>query len=130
MTGSSGGTHEEAARLALVAAGAADDKQADDVVVLDVAEILSICDHFVVCSASNSRLVAAIAEEVEEQVQRELGRKPVSVEGLDDRHWVLLDYGDVVVHVFLEDDRAYYRLERLYGDAPRLPLDRPERAGS
>ena len=119
--------HDEAVGLALAAAAAADAKQASDVVVLDVAEILSICDHFVICSAPNSRLVAAVAEAVEEQVHLQLGRKPASVEGLDDRHWVLLDYGDVVVHVFLEDDRAYYRLERLYGDAPRLPFEAVDR---
>lgn len=114
------GTLADSRALASAAAGAADDKKATDVVVLEVAEIIGICDHFVICSAPNPRLVAAVAQEVEDQLAARFDRRPSSVEGLDDRRWVLVDYGELVVHVFAEDERAYYRLERLYGDAPRL----------
>jgi len=109
-----------AREVALVAARAADSKQADAVVVLDVGSIIGICDYFVICSARNSRLVAAVAQEIEDHVMIEFDRRPSSVEGLDDKRWVLVDFGDVVVHVFAEEERAYYRLERLYGDAPRV----------
>lgn len=108
-----------APEVAVAAARAADEKGATDVVVLDVGEILGICDCFVIASARNVRQVEAVAEEVEEQVSVAHGRKPASVEGLDARRWVLLDYGDVIVHVFLDEERSYYRLDRLYSDAPR-----------
>lgn len=116
--------------LATVAARAADEKKAEDVVVLSVGDIIGICDYFVVCSAPNSRLVAAIAQEIEDHVVIEFDRRPMSVEGLDDRRWVLVDFGDVVVHVFVDEERAYYRLERLYGDAPRLEWRDESRAES
>ena len=106
--------------VAITAARAADAKKADDVVVVDVGSIIGICDYFVICSASNSRLVGAVAQEIEDHIAIEFDRRPISVEGMDDRRWVLVDFGDVVVHVFAEEERAYYRLERLYGDAPRL----------
>jgi ribosome-associated protein len=106
--------------LAIAAATAADDKGASDVVILDVSGILGICDCFVIASARNTRLVAAVAEEIEEQLWLGHDIKPASTEGLDARRWVLMDYGDVIVHVFLDEERAYYRLERLYGDAPRI----------
>ena len=106
--------------LARAAARAADDKGGRDIVLLDVSEILTICDAFVIVSAGNTRLVAAIAEEVEERLGVDPGIKPSAVEGLDSRRWVLLDYGDIIVHVFLDEERTYYRLERLYGDAPHI----------
>lgn len=106
--------------VAIAAARAADDKLADDVTVIDVGPILSICDYFVICSAKNTRLVAAVAQEVEDQIAILFDRRPISVEGLDDRRWALVDFGDVVVHVFAEEERAYYRLEKLYGDAERV----------
>ena len=119
----------EARTLAVVAARAADEKQADDVVVIEVGPILGICDLFVICSARNKRLVAAVAQEIEDQIAVEIDRRPAAVEGLDDRSWVLVDYGDVVVHVFGTDERAYYRLDRLYGDAPRVDW-RPDEPAS
>ena len=106
--------------LAQRAAAGADAKGAEDVVILDVSEILGICDLFVIASARNVRQVAAVTEEIEERLWLGHDVKPASVEGLDGRRWVLVDYGDVVVHVFLDEERAYYRLERLYGDAPRI----------
>ncbi len=106
--------------VAVVAARACDDKSATDVVILDVGPVLAIVDAFVVASASNDRQVRAVVDAVQERLREEFGRKPRSVEGLEARRWVLLDYGDVVVHVFLAEERAVYRLERLYGDAPRI----------
>lgn len=119
MTNTTNGS-DLARQIALVAARAADGKQAEGVLVLDVSEIIAICDYFVICSARNARLVAAVAQEIEDHVAIEFDRRPAGVEGLDDRRWVLVDFGDVVVHVFAEEERSYYRLERLYGDAPRI----------
>jgi len=105
---------------AVVAARAADAKQATDVVVLEVGEVLALCDWFVIASASNDRQVRSITEEVEKQLHEAGGPKPTRIEGLDDRQWVLMDYGDVVVHVFLQEARDFYDLERLWADVPRL----------
>jgi len=115
-------TNERAAArdLAMVAARAADAKGAQDVVVLEVGDVLVVADEFVIASASNDRLVKAIVDDVERLVAEAGFSRPLRVEGLDDRHWVLIDYGDVVVHVFLDETREYYELERLWGDVPRL----------
>ncbi|HKX69697.1 MAG TPA: ribosome silencing factor [Acidimicrobiales bacterium] len=115
-------TNERAAArdLAMVAARAADAKGAQDVVVLEVGDVLVVADEFVIASASNDRLVKAIVDDVERLVAEAGFSRPLRVEGLDDRHWVLIDYGDVVVHVFLHETREYYELERLWGDVPRL----------
>ena len=112
-----------ASTMAAVAARAAADKQAQDTVVLEVGQVLAITDHFVIASGSNVRQVRTIAEEVERQVKEAGGPGPLRAEGLDDARWVLLDYGDFVVHVFLDEVRRYYDLERLWADAPRLPWD-------
>jgi ribosome-associated protein len=104
-----------------IAARAADDKKGDDILVLDVAEIMGIVECFVIASASNSRLVRAIVDEVEKQIFEQAGEKPRAVEGLRDGTWVLIDYGDLVVHVFLTETREYYSLERLWGDAATIP---------
>jgi len=103
--------------LALTAAAAASDKQARDVVVLDVSEPLVICDYFVICSGSNDRQVRAIAEEVE-RACKDHGARPLRREGEREAHWILLDFVDVVVHVFHQEEREYYDLERLWRDAP------------
>jgi ribosome-associated protein len=106
-----------------IAATAAGSKKGDDIVVLDVGDIIAITDVFVIASGTNRRQVRTIVEEVERQITDRTGFKPGSVEGLDDASWVLLDYGDLVVHVFLDETRAYYDLERLWADAPRLTWD-------
>ncbi len=105
---------------ARIAAHAADDKKGAEIVVLDVAEIMGIVDAFVITHGSNPRLVRAIVDEIREQLSVLAGVKPRSVEGLDDGTWVLLDYGDLIVHVFLEETREFYGLERLWSDAPRI----------
>jgi ribosome-associated protein len=88
-------------------------------VILSVGEVLTIVDAFVITSAPNTRQVRTIAEEVEQRIKDHGGGSPLRVEGLDDQRWVLLDYGDVVVHVFLQEVREYYELERLWSDVPR-----------
>jgi ribosome-associated protein len=99
-------------------------------VILEVAQVLVVADEFVIASATNDRQVKAIVEEVEHQVGEAGLSKPLRVEGLDDRHWVLLDYGDVVVHVFLQETREYYELERLWGDVPRIEWAEPVASGA
>ena len=105
---------------AQIAARAADAKKGEDILVLDVADIIGIVDYFVITAASNTRLVRTIVEEIERQVFEQAGDKPRAVEGLRDASWVLLDYGDLVVHVFLTETREYYGLERLWADADRF----------
>jgi ribosome-associated protein len=111
---------ESSVERARIAARAADDKQGNDVLVLDVGDIIGIVEFFVVTSASNTRLVRTIVDEVERQVFERAAVKPRAVEGLDDMSWVLVDYGDIVVHVFLEETREFYGLERLWADAARV----------
>jgi ribosome-associated protein len=94
-------------------------------VVLEVGDIISITDAFVITGASNVRQVRTIAEEVERKLKEEGATAPVQVEGLGDASWVLLDYGYFVVHVFLEETRAFYALERLWSDAPRIAWEEP-----
>lgn len=106
--------------LAVVAARAADAKLGTSTVVLEVGPILAIVDTFVITSATNPRQVRTITEEVEGAIRAAGGGGPLRVEGIRDARWVLMDYGHLVVHVFLEEARAYYSLERLWADAPRL----------
>ncbi len=102
-----------------VAAKAADDKKALDVLVLDLREITSLADYFVIASGTSDRHVRTIAEEIEAKLKA-FGYKALSQEGLDDASWVLLDYGDIVVHVFLNETRDFYKIERLWADANRV----------
>lgn len=105
---------------ALVAARAADDKLGEDTVVLAMGELLGVVDAFVVTSGRNDRQVRALVEEVERKVKAHDGTAPVAVEGLADATWVLMDYGDFIVHVFVEQTRSYYDLEHLWSGAPRI----------
>jgi len=105
-------------------AQAAMERRAEDVVVLDMRGLMSICDFFVVCNGRSRLHVEAIADEVEEQM-REMGVKPWHREGIPDSSWVITDYGDVVVHVFEPEARVFYNLEGLWGDAPRLDVPEP-----
>ncbi|MFM8860841.1 MAG: ribosome silencing factor [Acidimicrobiia bacterium] len=106
------------ATLPLVAARAAASKTDRPTVVLDVGEVLSICGWFVITSGGTDRQVRAIADAVEEGVTDAGGPKPVRIEGLDQASWVLIDYGDVIVHVMDDESRAFYELERLWRDVP------------
>lgn len=95
----------------------ASDKKATDVLVLNVRELTSIADYFLICSGQSERQVQAVAEALLQAGEGE-GRRPIGIEGLSAARWVLVDFGDVIAHVFTPDEREYYKLERLWGDAP------------
>ena len=101
------------------AARAASEKQARDIVVLQVRELIAVTDFFVIVSGATDRQVKAIGDEVEAELLK-AGSKPIRREGERDMRWLLLDYGDLVVHVFREEERAFYELERLWKDAPTV----------
>lgn len=101
------------------AVAAADDRKALDVKVMHLGKISDFTDYFLICSGTSDRQVQAIADSVEERLRSE-GTRPLHVEGYNRGQWVLLDYGDLVVHVFQEDPRRFYALERLWGDAPEV----------
>lgn len=115
---------DTARELALVAANAAADKLATDIVLIDVSDRLAITDVFVIATGSNERQVEAIVDEVEEKL-RLAGVKPLRREGRRDGRWVLLDYADLVVHVQHAEERVFYSLERLWKDCPFIPFDNP-----
>jgi ribosome-associated protein len=125
-------TLDEIRHWVTTAARGASAKKAEDTIVLDVGGVLGITDAFVVTSGRNRRQVLTIAEEVEAQVKAVGGPAPLRIEGLTDAQWVLLDYGDFVVHVFLDEVRRYYDLERLWGDSPLIEWDEgvPAAAGA
>ncbi len=125
MTDERDHTTDDGLVLAVRAAQTASDMKATDVVVLDVGAVLSIAGYFVIAAASNPRQVRAVVDEVEARVKSELGRSPVRTEGVREQQWTLIDYGDVVVHVFLESVREFYEIERLYMDAPRIEWEPP-----
>src|SRR5262249_60673914 len=104
------------------AVAAAEDRQAIDLKVLHLGEISGFTDYFLICSGTNERQVQAIADAVEERLRAERVR-PLHVEGYNRAQWVLLDYGDLIVHVFQEQPRSFYALERLWSDAPDVSGD-------
>ena len=108
-------TAQRAARIAL-------DRKALDLVVLDVQALSSVTDFFLVCRGRSTTHVATIADAIRDELKAE-GVRPLHVEGVAESGWVLLDFGDVLMHVFLEETRVYYALERLWGDAPSIPVD-------
>ncbi|MGV8884857.1 MAG: ribosome silencing factor [Microbacteriaceae bacterium] len=116
-----------ARELATIAAIAADSKQAEDLVALDVSGPLPLTDIFLIATGRNERNVVAIAGEIED-VMIAAGVKTLRREGRAEGRWVLLDFGDLVVHVFHEEDRMYYALERLWKDCPAIPLEIPAAA--
>lgn len=115
---------EHAHALLTVAASAADSKQGLDPVALDVSGPLPLTDIFLLVSGRNERSVQAIAGEVEDKLI-EAGAKTIRREGRAEGRWILLDFGDLVVHIFHEEDRMYYSLERLWKDCPAIPLNLP-----
>ncbi len=110
----------DALRVAKIAAQAADEKQATDVTVLDVGEILAITDLFVVASAGNKRQVRTISDAITDAVRTQTGRSPLSSEGVTEQQWILIDYGSVVIHIFDDETRRFYEIERLYRDVPAV----------
>ena len=113
--------------FAIEIARIADDKKADEVLVLNVGEVLGITEYFVLSGASNPRLVGAIADEVTSQMRERYGRSPIRTVGIREQMWVLVDDGDVVVHVFAEETRRFYEIERLYKDVPKVEWQEPSR---
>jgi ribosome-associated protein len=101
------------------AVGAARDKKALDVVVLDLRQAGGFTDYFVICSGANSRQINAIADSVEDTLREDLGERPAHTEGVEKSEWILLDYFNFVVHVFSRECRDFYALERLWGNAER-----------
>ena len=101
---------------------AADSKKAQDIVVLDLTAKTDVCDYFVICSATSNPQTDAIVDEVREKVRTNCGVTAISTEGREGRNWVLIDFGSVVVHVFKPDTRDFYRLEKLWGDAPEVDM--------
>lgn len=113
----------DAKEVARVAALAADDKIAEDVRIIDLTELSDVCDYFVIATGLNNRQTDAIVDEVEEKVADVCREHPFSIEGREERTWILMDYGSVVVHVFTPEAREHYRLEKLWGDAPVYMLE-------
>lgn len=115
----------EAVTAARAAAHAAADKLATDIIALDVSEQVVITDVFFLCSGANDRQVRAIVDAIEDRL-REEGSKPIRREGEREGRWVLLDFGDMVVHVQLAEERVHYALERLWKDCPLIDLELPD----
>lgn len=122
-------TSAQTVELVRLAAIAADDKGGEDLVAFDVSEPLPLVDAFLLVTGSSERNVAAIADEVEDRLLQ-AGHKRIRREGRQDARWVLLDFGDLVVHVFHEQERAYYALERLWKDCPVIPIELPAPASA
>lgn len=105
-----------------LAARACDDKRAHDIISLDMREVSIMADYFLICDGTNERQVQAIAREIKDQAEaQEIIVK--RIEGFDQARWILVDLGDVVCHVFHKDERNFYNLERLWGDAPQITLE-------
>jgi len=107
--------------MALLCANAALDKKAKNLVIIAVKEVSSFADYFIICSGTSDRQVQAIAASVQEQMKKS-GFLPIGIEGESNAKWILMDYGDVIVHVFYEPVREFYDIEKLWGDAPRMEV--------
>lgn len=110
--------------LARRVASVASDTKAIDIVILDLRKLTSFTDYFVICSGGSDRQVQAIVHNICDVLTEKAGRTPLSREGEDSCRWVLVDYGDVVAHVFYKDDRLFYQIERLWADAPQVKVSR------
>lgn len=107
--------------LLKIAVKAADDKRAEDILALNMKGISLIADYFIICHGNSDKQVQAIAKEIKEKAE-EKGYQVKKVEGYDEARWILLDLGDVVAHIFHREERSYYNLERLWGDAPKVDI--------
>lgn len=120
MSGAGKAVDASALDLAREIARIADAEHGSDVLVLSVGDVLGVTEYFVIVSASNRRLVRTLVDEIEVQTRQLTGRSPLRSEGVREQQWVLVDYGDVVVHVFLAEVREFYEIERLYTDVPKV----------
>jgi ribosome-associated protein len=107
--------------LALAAAREAEDNRGQDVIVLDLREVTPAFDYFVIATGTSNRQLRAMSDAIDDVLQKQYGRRRLGLEGYEDSHWILLDYGSVVIHLFSADKRDYYRLEELWGGAVRVP---------
>ena len=123
-------TDDPIQRRVRIAVAAALDKKAFDLDVLAVGNLTSIADYFILCSAGSERQTQSIADNVIEKLRAEAHTKPLLVEGTPPGRWILLDFGDFIVHVFTEETRRFYGLERLWGDAPNVTADFTDEADS
>lgn len=112
-----------ALKRALIAAQTADDNRGRDIVILDVREMTTFFDYFVICSGASRRQLHSISEEIDHALETGLGDRRLGIEGYDESRWILLDYGDVVIHMFEPETRKYYDLENLWGKAKRVPFE-------
>jgi ribosome-associated protein len=110
-------------RRARIAARVAAENRGRDVVILDLRELTCIFDFFVLVSGASRRQLHAISEEIDRVLEKELGDRRLGIEGYEESRWILLDYGDVVVHMFEPETRSYYAIEELWGQARRVPLE-------
>lgn len=113
---------DAAHHLALTAARVVEETRGSDIVVLDLRKLTDVFDYFVIASGASRRQMHAMADEVKHTVRRELADEPRGVQGYDDSHWIVMDYGDVVVHLFDAESRAYWDLENLWADAHRVAI--------
>ncbi|MBD2764890.1 ribosome silencing factor [Kocuria sp. cx-455] len=120
----------ESVEIIRTAALAADEKKAENIVAFDVSDSLAITDAFMVASAPNERQVAAVVDAIEDKLIQEHKVKPLRREGRGEGRWVLLDFGDIVIHVLHDEDRAFYALERLWGDSPKISLNLPKQVST
>jgi len=107
---------------AVTAANTAADKKAADTVILELTDLSSIADYFIICTGENQAQIRAISEAIKEGFQKQ-NISPIGVEGLKFARWVLMDYGDIIVHIFSRETRDFYELERFWIDAPRVPFE-------
>jgi ribosome-associated protein len=115
--------HSRSLERALAAARVADQNRGRDIAVIDLRELTQVFDYFVLVTGSSRRQLHAIAEEIDEVLRRDYGDKRLGIEGYADSRWILLDFGDVVVHLFDEETRSYYDLEQLWTGAKRVPFE-------
>lgn len=113
----------ESEEIAIAIARIANEKKAENLVALRVRELVQYTDYFIILSGHSDRQVAALRDHIQKRVKEELGLQPFRVEGTDNNHWVIVDFSDIVVHLFYEPTRDFYRLEELWEDAPALELD-------
>ena len=114
---------DRALERALAAARTADDNRGRDIVILDLRELTTFFDYFVIVTGTSRRQLHAISEQIDHALEEGMGDRRLGIEGYDESRWILLDYGDVVIHMFEPDTRAYYALEQLWAQAKRVPFE-------
>jgi len=112
---------ERSLELALAAARTADDNRGRDIQILDMRELTPIFDYFVIATGTSRRQLHAISEEIDHRLEDDLGDKRMGIEGYQESRWIILDYGNIVVHLFDDEAREFYRLEDLWGEAAKIP---------